>query len=115
MDSGRARSEKKRGNNLTTATVHECSAVTSGTYERFLEINGKKYHHIIDPKTGYPVKTHVAGVTLFTRDSVQAEIECKRLFLLVVLFQAGKMIKQVAMVQSLYMTMIQWKELVYKK
>ena len=34
--------KKKRGDNLTTATVHECSAVTSGTYERFLEINGKK-------------------------------------------------------------------------
>ncbi|MBP2058157.1 thiamine biosynthesis lipoprotein [Lactobacillus colini] len=71
---------QKRGINLTTATVRECSAVTSGTYERFLEINGKKYHHIIDPKTGYPVQTHVAGVTLFTRDSVQAELECKRLF-----------------------------------
>ncbi|MBD5429585.1 FAD:protein FMN transferase [Lactobacillus sp.] len=71
---------QKRGVNLTTATVDECSAVTSGTYERFLEIDGKKYHHIIDPKTGYPVRTHVAGVTLFTRDSVQAELECKRLF-----------------------------------
>lgn len=71
---------QKRGINLTTATVDECSAVTSGTYERFLEINGKKYHHIIDPQTGYPVQTHVAGVTLFTRDSVQAELECKRLF-----------------------------------
>lgn len=72
--------KKKRGENLTSARVPECSAVTSGTYERFLEIDGKKYHHIIDPKTGYPVKTHVAGVTLFTRDSVQAELECKRLF-----------------------------------
>lgn len=72
--------KQPRGDNLTTATVPECSAVTSGTYERFLEINGKKYHHIIDPKTGYPVQTHVAGVTLFTRDSVQAELECKRLF-----------------------------------
>lgn len=72
--------KKPRGDNLTTATVGECSAVTSGTYERFLEINGKKYHHLIDPKTGYPVQTHVAGVTLFTRDSVQAELECKRLF-----------------------------------
>ena len=70
----------KRGENLTTATVDECSAVTSGTYERVLKINGQQYHHIIDPKTGYPVKTNVAGVTLFTRDSVQAEIECKRLF-----------------------------------
>lgn len=71
---------QKRGVNLTTATVDECSAVTSGTYERFLEIDGKKYHHIIDPQTGYPLQTHVAGVTLFTRDSVQAELECKRLF-----------------------------------
>lgn len=71
---------QKRGVNLTTATVDECSAVTSGTYERFLEIDGKKYHHIIDPQTGYPLQTHVAGVTLFTKDSVQAELECKRLF-----------------------------------
>lgn len=70
----------KRGENITTVTVPECSAVTSGTYERVLKVNGKSYHHIIDPRTGYPVKTNVAGVTLFTRDSVQAEIECKRLF-----------------------------------
>ncbi len=79
--------KQKRGDNLTTATVPECSAVTSGVYERFLEIDGKKYHHIIDPKTGYPVQTRVAGVTLFTRDSVQAELECKRLFF------AGKPLK----------------------
>ena len=106
--------KKKRGDNLTTATVHECSAVTSGTYERFLEINGKKYHHIIDPKTGYPVQTHVAGVTLFTRDSVQAE-NVNDYFLLVDRFQDGKMIRPVAMVQYLCTMMIQLKELAYKK
>ncbi len=69
-----------RGENIRVVTVPECSAVTSGTYERVLVVNGKRYHHIIDPRTGYPVETNVAGVTLFTRDSVQAEIECKRLF-----------------------------------
>lgn len=56
MDSGRARSEKKRGNNLTTATVHECSAVTSGTYERFLEINGKNITTLLILKLDIPLR-----------------------------------------------------------
>lgn len=60
--------------------VPECAAVTSGTYERYLVVNWKKYHHLIDPRTGYPVETNLMGVTTFTKDSVEAEIECKRLF-----------------------------------
>ena len=72
--------KQPRGDNVTVVQVPECSAVTSGVYERFLEVNGKKYHHLIDPRTGYPVQTDLAGVTTFTRDSVMAEIECKRLF-----------------------------------
>lgn len=79
--------KEPRGDNITSVMVPECSAVTSGTYERFLVVNGKKYHHLIDPRTGYPVKTDLAGVTTFTKDSVEAEIECKRLFF------AGKPIK----------------------
>ncbi|RMC42520.1 FAD:protein FMN transferase [Lactobacillus sp. ESL0233] len=69
-----------RGKNITSEMVPECSAVTSGTYERYLEVDGHKYHHLIDPRTGYPVETDLAGVTTFTKTSVQAEIECKRLF-----------------------------------
>ncbi|WP_414671999.1 FAD:protein FMN transferase [Lactobacillus sp. UBA5813] len=72
--------KEPRGDNIASVMVPECSAVTSGTYERYLVVNGKKYHHLIDPRTGYPVKTDLAGVTTFTRDSVEAEIECKRLF-----------------------------------
>lgn len=71
---------KQRGGNIATVMVPECSAVTSGIYERYLEVDGKKYHHLIDPRTGYPVQTDLAGVTTFTKKSVQAEIECKRLF-----------------------------------
>lgn len=71
---------KPRGNNIAVVTVPECSAVTSGIYERYLEVNGKKYHHLIDPRTGYPVQTQVAGITTFTKNSVDAELECKRLF-----------------------------------
>ena len=69
-----------RGGNITSVMVQECSAVTSGTYERYLVVDGKKYHHLIDPRTGHPVQTDLAGVTTFTKKSVDAEIECKRLF-----------------------------------
>lgn len=72
--------KEPRGDNITSVMVPKCSAVTSGTYERYLIVNGKKYHHLIDPRTGYPVKTDLAGVTTFTKDSVEAESECKRLF-----------------------------------
>lgn len=72
--------KEPRGKNITSVMVPECSAVTSGTYERYLEVDGHKYHHLIDPRTGYPVETNLAGVTTFTKDSVEAEIECKRLF-----------------------------------
>lgn len=71
---------KNDNKNITTVTIPECSAVTSGVYERYLEVNGHKYHHLIDPRTGYPLETDVAGVTTFTKNSVEAEIECKRLF-----------------------------------
>ncbi|MDF7669125.1 FAD:protein FMN transferase [Lactobacillus sp. ESL0703] len=72
--------KEKRGNNITSVMVPKCSAVTSGTYERYLVVDGHKYHHLIDPRTGYPAETDLAGVTTFTKDSVEAEIECKRLF-----------------------------------
>ncbi len=49
------------------------SAVTSGVYERCFERNGTLYHHILDPQTGLPVQTDVAGVTVIARRSIDAE------------------------------------------
>ena len=40
------------------------AVITSGIYERKFKAGGKTYHHIIDPKTGYPVENDVEGVTL---------------------------------------------------
>lgn len=69
-----------RGENLVTVREPACSAVTSGIYERFLIKDGHRYHHLLDPRTGYPLKTNLSSVTVFTDQSVMGEIEAKRLF-----------------------------------
>lgn len=71
---------KQRDVNLGRVILPAVSAVTSGIYERFLIKDGKQYHHLLDPRTGYPLQTALAGVTVFTTDSVQGELEAKRLF-----------------------------------
>jgi FAD:protein FMN transferase len=45
---------------------------TSGDYERFVIKGGKRYHHILDPHTGYPV-THTRSVTVLAPTSFQAD------------------------------------------
>jgi thiamine biosynthesis lipoprotein len=72
--------DRDRHIDLGMAVLPACSAVTSGVYERYLEIDGHKYHHLLDPRTGRPLETTLAGVTVFTQDSVIGEIEAKRLF-----------------------------------
>ena len=45
---------------------------TSGNYERFVELSGQRYAHIINPRTGYPV-TGTAGVTILADDDTTAD------------------------------------------
>lgn len=68
------------GNSIASVHFKACSAVTSGIYERRLEVKGKSYHHILDPKSGMPHDNNLASVTVFSKYSIDGEIETTRLF-----------------------------------
>jgi thiamine biosynthesis lipoprotein len=47
--------------------------VSSGVYERGFEIDGVAYHHILDPNTGFPVRSDVISATVVTENAVLGE------------------------------------------
>ena len=58
------------------------SVVTSGNYERFFISGDRLYHHIIDPKTGYPGENGVASATIVASSSMEADAMSTSAFLM---------------------------------
>ena len=72
--------QQPRGTNLAVLPICNQSVVTSGTYERKLQVNEQTYHHILDRKTGYPVDTQLASITIISDNSLDGEIWTTRLY-----------------------------------
>lgn len=62
-----------RGEHVGLISVENKSIVTSGNYERFFTKDGKVYHHIIDPKTGYPSESEIISVTIISDHSIDGD------------------------------------------
>jgi thiamine biosynthesis lipoprotein len=61
--------------------IEDLAVLGSGGYERFFVKNGKRYHHIVDPKMGYPAEA-LSGITLIHPDPLVADAWNTALFVL---------------------------------
>ncbi|GHU41274.1 FAD:protein FMN transferase [Clostridia bacterium] len=61
------------GTSMLVVEVTDQTVVTSGVYERYFEKDGVIYHHILDPKTGYPISNDLLAVTIICPLSVDGD------------------------------------------
>lgn len=58
---------------LAVVKVQEKTVVTSGNYERYFIKDNVRYHHILNPDTGYPAEEGVISTTIITKNSIDAD------------------------------------------
>ena len=58
---------------LGVVEVRDAAVATSGVYERYFMHEGRRYHHILDARTGWPAQSGVASVTVVSPSGLQAD------------------------------------------
>ena len=67
---------------LGVLEIEDKCVITSGGYERFFEQDGVRYHHIIDPRTGYPADSGLLSATIVSEDGTLADGLSTSLFIM---------------------------------
>ncbi len=88
---------------ITTVRVDGRSVVTSGPYERYFEKDGKIYHHILDPQSGYPVWNGLSSVTILSDSSADGDALSTSCFVLG-LDRGMELIESLDGVEALFIT-----------
>ncbi|WP_265444637.1 FAD:protein FMN transferase [Acetivibrio straminisolvens] len=84
-------------------SVKDKAVVSSGDYERFFKKDGVRYHHILDPKTGYPANTGLIGTTIISDYSIDADALSTTVFVLG-LEEGMKLIESLEGVEAVFIT-----------
>lgn len=92
-----------RGNHIGIARIIDKTVVTSGIYERYFFHDGVRYHHILNPVTGYPVDNDLASVTIISEKSIDADALSTSLFVLGV-EEGMELIEQIEDSEAVFVT-----------
>jgi len=95
--------EKSGSDTIGFITTSDKSIVTSGVYERYFEFEGKSYHHILNPETGYPYEKDVLGVSIVSDTSIDGDSLSTTLFALGV-DEGLKLIESLDGVNAIFIT-----------
>lgn len=64
---------QKSGEYYGVVEAADEAVITSGGYERYFEQDGKTYHHILNPETGYPAGSGLVSVSIISKDGTLAD------------------------------------------
>lgn len=65
---------------IATLSLTGKTMATTGGYERWFEQDGKRYHHVLDPRTGYPSESDLLSVSVISEDGLLADCLSTALF-----------------------------------
>ncbi len=91
------------GKDIGIVKVTDKAVVTAGDDQRYFMENGRRYHHILDPKTGYPAESDLMSVTLITESSLDADALDTAVYILG-LEKGRELIRQYGGVEAVFIT-----------